>query len=58
MQVITKQYEVYDIEDLKKDNELCDRIYQKFWLNNADNINGWADENIDSFKDIQTEVVI
>jgi hypothetical protein len=47
---ITKEYVVYDLEDLKKDNELCDRIYQKFWIDSPDNINGWSDENIDSFK--------
>ena len=47
---ITKEYVVYDLEDLKKDDELCEKIYQKFWIDNADNINTWADENIDSFK--------
>ena len=47
---ITKEYVVYDLEDLKKDDELCDRIYQKFWIDSPDNINSWADENIDSFK--------
>ena len=47
---ITKEYVVYDLEDLKKDNELCDKIHQTFWLDNGDNINSWADENIDSFK--------
>ena len=48
--VITKEYKVYDLEDLKQDDELCERIYQKFWLNDANNINPWADENINSFK--------
>ena len=48
--VITKEYKVYDLEDLKQDDELCDKIYQKFWLNDANNINFWADENLDSFK--------
>lgn len=47
---ITKEYVVYDLEDLKKDDELCDRIYQKFWIDSPDIINSWADENIDSFK--------
>ena len=51
MKVMTKQYEVFDIEDLKKDAELCDRIYQKFWIDDPHNINTWADKNIDSFKD-------
>lgn len=50
MKTITKKYTVYDFEDLKKDDELCDKIYQKFWIDNGDNINFWADENIDSFK--------
>lgn len=44
------EYIVYNIEDLKKDDELCERIYQNFWIDSPDNINGWADENIDSFK--------
>ena len=47
---ITKEYTVYDFEDLKQDDELCDKIYQKFWIDNSDNINPWADENLDSFK--------
>ena len=47
---ITKEYTVYDYKDLKSNDELSDEIYQKFWLENPDNINPWADENIDSFK--------
>ena len=47
---ITKEYVVYDLEDLKKDDELCDKVYQKFWLDNPNNINPWSDENLDSFK--------
>ena len=39
--VITKEYTVYDYSDLQKDDELCDRIYQKFWLENPNNINPW-----------------
>ena len=50
MKTITKEYTVYDLEDLKKDDELCDKIYQKFWIDNGDNINPWADENMNSFK--------
>lgn len=50
MKTITKEYTVYDFNDLKKDDELCDKIYQKFWIDNADNINFWADENLDSLK--------
>jgi len=50
MKTITKQYTAYNFDDLKKDDELCNKIYQKFWLDNPDNINGWADENINSFK--------
>ena len=50
MKTITKEYTVYDFNDLKQDDELCDKIYQKFWIDNGDNINPWADENINSFK--------
>ena len=50
MKTITKKYTVYDFEDLKKDDELCNDIYQEFWLDDPDNINPWADENLDSFK--------
>ena len=47
---ITKEYTVYDYKDLKSNDELSDEIYQKFWLENPDNINPWADENLESFK--------
>ncbi len=50
MKTITKEYTVYDFKDLKKDDELCDKIYQKFWIDSGNNINPWADENINSFK--------
>ena len=50
MKTITKEYTVYNFEDLKQDDELCDKIYQKFWIDNRHNINPWADENINSFK--------
>ena len=50
MKLVTKEYKVYDFNDLKQDDELCYKIYQKFWINNEDNINTWADENLDSFK--------
>lgn len=50
MKTITKKYTVYDFEDLKKDDELCNDIYQEFWLDDPNNINPWADENLDSFK--------
>ena len=50
MKTITKKYTVYDFEDLKKDNELCNDIYQEFWLDDPNNINPCADENLDSFK--------
>ena len=50
MKTITKEYTVYDLEDLKQNDELCDKIYQKFWIDNGDNINPWADENINSFE--------
>ena len=49
MKTITKEYTVYDLEDLKQDDELCDKIYQKFWIDNSDNLNPWSDENLDSF---------
>ena len=50
MRTIEKKYTVYDYSDLKKDHDLCNRIYQKFWIDNPNNINDWADENINSFK--------
>ena len=50
MRIITKKYKAFNIDDLKKDDELCNTIYQKFWLESEDNINPWADENINSFK--------
>ena len=50
MKTITQEYTVYDFNDLKQDDELCDKIYQKFWIDSEDNINTWADENLDSFK--------
>tara|TARA_R100000773_G_C4193455_1_gene98487 strand:+ start:448 stop:960 length:513 start_codon:yes stop_codon:yes gene_type:complete len=50
MKIITKKYKVFDIADLKKDDELCNTIYQKFWLESEDNVNPWADENLKSFK--------
>ena len=50
MKTITKKYTVYDFKDLKKDDELCNDIYQEFWLDDPNNINPWSDETIDSFK--------
>ena len=50
MKIITKKYKVFNISDLKKDDKLCDNIYQKFWLESENNINPWADENLKSFK--------
>jgi len=47
---ITQEIEVFGYEDLKTNDEICETIYQKFWLDNPDNINTWADENLDSFK--------
>ena len=38
MKIITKKYKVFNIADLKKDDELCDNIYQKFWLESEYNI--------------------
>ena len=50
MKTIVKALTIYDYEDLKKDDELCNDIYQEFWLDNPNNINPWSDENLDSFK--------
>lgn len=50
MKTIIKELTIYDYEDLKKDDELCNDIYQEFWLDDPNNINPWADENLDSFK--------
>tara|TARA_Y100000015_G_C2327634_1_gene59659 strand:- start:83 stop:310 length:228 start_codon:yes stop_codon:yes gene_type:complete len=48
MKTVTEEYKVFNIADLKKDDELCNTIYQKFWLESEDNINPWADENLDN----------
>lgn len=56
--VITKEYKVFDLEGLKKDDELCERIHQKFWIDNGDNINTWADENIESFKEFASTLIL
>ena len=50
MKTIIQEYTVYDFEDLKQDDELCEMIYQKFWIDNPNNINPWSDEILDSFK--------
>ena len=50
MKTVIKEYKVYDFDDLEKDDELCEKIHQKFWIDNGDNINPWADEILDSFK--------
>tara|TARA_B100001769_G_C21961075_1_gene517150 strand:- start:56 stop:568 length:513 start_codon:yes stop_codon:yes gene_type:complete len=50
MRIITKKYKAFNIADIKKDDELCNTIYQNFWLESENNINPWADENINSFK--------
>jgi hypothetical protein len=50
MKTITKEYTVYDYNDLLQDEEKTDFIYQKFWLEDANNINYWADENLNSFE--------
>ena len=47
---ITQTIEVFGYDDLKTNDELCEKIYQKFWLDNPDNINPWAEENLNSFK--------
>ena len=47
---ITQTIEVFEYEDLKTNDELCEKIYQNFWLDNPNNINPWADENLNSFK--------
>ena len=50
VKIVDEEYKVYGFDDLKKDDELCEKIHQKFWIDNGDNINVWADENIESFK--------
>jgi hypothetical protein len=47
--IITKKFTIYDQEDLQKDDELCNKIYEKFWLD-SNNTNAWLDENIKSFE--------
>ena len=48
--IITKKFTIYDLEDLKKDDELCNKIYEKFWLYDESNTNPWQDENLHCFK--------
>ena len=50
MKVKTEEYKVYQLDDLEKDDELCEKIYQKFWIDNAANTNFWADEILNSFE--------
>jgi hypothetical protein len=50
MKTITKEYTVYDYNDLLQDDELTDFIYQKFWLEDSNSINPRADENLSSFE--------
>ena len=50
MKTITKEYTIYDYNDLLQNEEKTDFIYQKFWLEDANNINYWADENLSSFE--------
>ena len=50
MKTITKEYTIYDYNDLLQNEEITDFIYQKFWLENYNNINFEADENLSSFK--------
>lgn len=49
-EIITKEYVVYGFDDLQKNDELCEKIYRKFWFDNPDNINSWTDENLNSFE--------
>jgi hypothetical protein len=58
MKLISKEYTVYDLKDLKQDDELCEKIHQKFWIDNANNINPWADENLDSFKEFAQTLIL
>ena len=58
MKTITKEYTVYDLEDLRQDDELCEMIYQKFWIDNPNNINPWADQNLDSFKEFARTLIL
>ena len=50
MKTITKEYTIYDYNDLLQNEEITDFIYQKFWLENYNNINFEADENLSSFE--------
>tara|TARA_R100001082_G_scaffold83160_2_gene49905 strand:+ start:9183 stop:9701 length:519 start_codon:yes stop_codon:yes gene_type:complete len=45
------EIEIYNYNDLKKNDELCDTVYEKFWIENPDNINWCAEDNIDGFKE-------
>ena len=49
VKTVVKEYQVYDYNDLKNNDELFNKCYNN-WLSNPDNINYYSDENIDSFK--------
>ena len=48
VKTVKKEYQVYDYNDLKNNDELFDKCYNN-WLSNPDNINYCSDENINSF---------
>lgn len=48
VKTVVKEYQVYDYNDLKNNDELFDKCYDN-WLSNPDNINCSSDENINSF---------
>ena len=49
MKTITKEYTVYDYNDLLQNEEIFDFIYRKFWLDDR-HVNFWADDNLSSFE--------
>ena len=49
VKTVVKEYQVYDYNDLKNNDELFDKCYDN-WLSNPDNINCFSDDNIESFK--------
>lgn len=49
VKTVVKEYQVYDYNDLKNNDELFDKCYEN-WLYNPDNINYCSNENIESFK--------
>lgn len=55
MQTILKKINLYELKDLKKDNDIFNLCYEK-WAYDENNINPWADDNIESFNELAENI--